>query len=604
MKDLFLGLYEIARPFGRRRMVYACIIMAAQAVMQLASVLAILPFLSAAADMERFRQSQLGTVFFAIFGQMADTRALMIVGSLSIAILLAANVLTVFSGWYAAHYATYVGHSTRLALLKAILNRPYEYFLNLNSSSLIKNLVEDTNTMAHYVLIPALDIISRLFVVILLGLALAIMEPMLTLCALALIVGYYLLVVQPARKRGLQFSVAANDAARATYFQVNETIGAIKPIIASDAQDFFRERVAVPSGELARIMPKAMAIPSIPRAGLEILVFGGMIAWLLALLASGQDLTGVMPRVGVIALIAYRLMPSMQTMFAQTVLVSTLTESVNEVLALLRMQKVGATLRRHGAAPPLTWSSEVRFEDVQFSYQGSDRQALGGLDFAIPKGKRIAFVGSTGSGKSTLIDLVLGLLEPSSGRILVDGEALTDERLAQWRATVGYVPQEGFLLNASIAENIAFGQHGDALDMDRVRAAATCVSAMDFIEAGGGLSTDVGERGVRLSGGQRQRLALARAIYSQPSLLVLDEATSALDPETEREVIAAIAAMSDQLTVINVAHRLNTIKDCDLIYFLRDGQIAASGTYAQLSRNAAFRAFANHPEPAAAGDTE
>jgi ABC-type multidrug transport system fused ATPase/permease subunit len=599
MKDLITGIYEIARPFGRRRMVYACAILVIQAIMQLVSVLSILPFLSAAADMAQFRQSRLGTVFFWVAGDLSNSQALWTIGGLSIALLLIANALTVFSAWQSAHYAHYVGNNTRKAVLKAIMNRRYEYFLNLNSSELIKTLVEDTNTFSQYILIPTLDTIARAFVAIFLTATLALVEPLLSLWVAVIVAVYYYIVVRPARKQGLRLAVAANDSIRDIYFEVNETMGGIKPILAHDARDYFHARVARASDELAHTMPKALLMPAIPRAGLEIIVFGGMIAWLLTLLAGGTDLATIMPRVGLIALVAYRLMPSLQVIFAQSVLVSTLTESMNEVLRLLRAQDVkGRVTVSHGTAPPpLKWSQEIRFDKVSFNYAGSDRVALHDLDFAIRKGQKIAFVGSTGSGKSTLIDLLLGLLEPTSGRILIDGHELSGDHLPQWRAAVGYVPQVVFLLNTSIAENIAFGEDPKTLDMKRVRDAATAVSAMEFITSGGGFESDVGERGVRLSGGQRQRLALARAVYRNPSVLVLDEATSALDPKTESGVVAAIAAMNEDLTVINVAHRLNTIKDCDWIYFLRDGRIDASGTFDTLSRDvAAFRTFANHPE--------
>ena len=600
MKDLFKGIYEIARPFGRRRLIYTSGILFAQAIMQLVSVLSILPFLNAAGDMARFRASQMGSVFFRLAGDVSDHAALWIIGSASIFVLLAANALSVFSTWYTAHYANYVGHSTRVALLRAILNRKYEYFLNLNSSALIKNLVEDTNTLAQYILLPTLDIVSRAMVILLLAATLAFMEPWLSFWSLAIIAVYFLLVVRPARAAGLRVSNQTNDSLRALYFQVNQTMTGIKPIAANNAQDYFRGRVEQPSAKLARAFPLAILMPSIPRAGLEMLVFGGMIAWLLILLANGQDLTAVMPRVGLIALIAYRLMPSLQAIFSQSVMVSTLTASMDELLLLLRAQGIDAHHAEQAGVPPppaLAWSHEIRFENVSFSYAGSDRTALKTVDFTIPKGQKVAFVGSTGSGKSTLIDLLLGLLEPTTGRILVDGQPLSGASLPAWHAAVGYVPQEVFLLDNSVAENIAFGENRDTLDLDRVRAAAECVSASKFIDNGGGFWTEVGERGVRLSGGQRQRLALARAIYRQPSILVLDEATSALDPKTESDVIAAITAMNQGLTVINVAHRLSTIKDCDVIHFLRDGAFHASGTFDELTRDVpAFRRFANQPE--------
>jgi ABC-type multidrug transport system fused ATPase/permease subunit len=230
----------------------------------------------------------------------------------------------------------------------------------------------------------------------------------------------------------------------------------------------------------------------------------------------------------------------------------------------------------------------LRFDRFSFHYrQNPDRQILSDVSFTIPKGSRVAFVGPTGSGKSTLCDLLLGLFVPTNGQIAVDELPLDPTKLAAWRAMLGYVPQEVFLIDGTLTENIAFGVPVSQIDHDRVRHAATLAQATGFID--GQLSrqfdTVIGERGVRLSGGQRQRLGIARALYRQPQFLVLDEATSALDNTTEGELLRAIAKLPATITTITIAHRLSTVAECDCIYFLDNGRIVASGDYETLQRN-------------------
>jgi ATP-binding cassette, subfamily B, bacterial PglK len=596
MKKFVCEMLEIVRPFGLRRLVLTCALLFGQAIAQLLAALSVLPFLNAAADMARFRASAPGAFFTSLINTGSDQTLLIAVGLMSLGLLLAGNAMMVFTTWYTARYAHYAGCRIRLALLGRILSRRYNYFLGVNSSTLTKNLVEDTNIFAHWVLVPALEIFSRLLLTVMLIVLLVWVEPYVALWGLVAIGIFYLALVMPLRKRGSKASGQIKDLIRDLYFQVTETTSGIKPIIAGNAQRYFRNRVAAASVELAQVMPRTLTYPAIPRAGFEVLVLGGLIAWVLILLASGGDIVSIMPRVGLIALVAYRLVPSLQMIFAHSVQIATMRQSMDEVLQLIREQQAhstSASIDEAPAAKPLEWRDEIRFDGVGFTHRGAEKPSLKPISFVIHKGEKVAFVGATGSGKSTLVDVLMGLLEPSQGEVLIDGEPIDPARSAAWRATIGYVPQEVFLLNSSIAENIAFGRTRAEIDGDRIRAVAAEARASEFIDARDGFDTQVGERGVRLSGGQRQRLALARALYNGPSLLVLDEATSALDPATERQVIDAVeAAAVGNLTVVMVAHRLSTVDRCDRIFFLENGSLIASGTYQELLAGVpAFRRF-------------
>ncbi|MGR3781882.1 MAG: alkaline phosphatase D family protein, partial [Albimonas sp.] len=300
----------------------------------------------------------------------------------------------------------------------------------------------------------------------------------------------------------------------------------------------------------------------------------------------------ILPTAGVYALAGARLAPAMQAIYAGLSSIRLRRQALDAIHAELTAP--GPEALEATPSPPLSRSLALR--GVRFAYAGAERPALDGLDLEVAAGTRVGIVGGTGAGKTTARDLILGLLAPDAGEILVDGRPLRDARDRRgWRRTLGYVPQQIFLTDASIAENIAFGAPEDEIDRAAVERAARQAALHDFVtgELPRGYDTPVGDRGVRLSGGQRQRVGIARALYRDPSLLILDEATSALDTLTERQVMEGIEAAGRGRTVIMVAHRLTTVRGCDEIFLLQDGRVAARGDFETLlGLSPAFREMA------------
>ena len=590
MTGMISQLYAIVRPSGRRRIVGVIALMAFQAVIQTVAVFSLIPLLSAAADMARFRASRLGSLFVEAIGDGSDQRLLLWAGAISLTILVAGNGVALVAEYVRAKFAFGVGHRLRVQLIGDLLDRRYEYFTGGNTSLLAKNLIEDTGLVASQLISPALDVIARSLLVVLLVAMVLVVEPLIVLGGVVVMGLYYVAVMKPVRRRAEVSSDRLKESVRRLYFDIYQLLSGVKPIIATGRKANFVGRAERSSLLTAQEIPYIPMYSAVPRSGLEVLVFGGMIAWLLIALVSGSNLVTLLPRIGLVAVVAYRLMPSLQLLVAQFGAMSAARQSLEEVSGLLREQAALSTVapgeRTAALAEPLAWAHEIRFDDVGFTYAGATEPAIAGVSFTIPKGSKVAFVGPTGSGKSTLIDLLLGLLEPTTGKILVDGVPLDYAAMPAWRRAVGYVPQELFLLDGSIAENIAFGFDADDLDRQRVEAVADIAQAREFIEDGRthGFDALVGERGVRLSGGQRQRLALARALYGRPNILVLDEATSALDPATERKVVQALADGHDQLTVVTVTHRLGTVRDYDCIHYVEQGRIVASGDFASLAK--------------------
>jgi ATP-binding cassette, subfamily B, bacterial PglK len=593
-------LYAILRPSGRKRLALVMGLVLFQALLQTVAVFSLAPFLSAAADIARFRQSPPGALFERLFGNGTDERLLLAAALTSLALLVVSNLVSLYAELVRSRYAQSVARQLRGSLLRGLLERKYTYFLGINSSILTKYLIEDVANVSQAIILPFLDILSRLFLVAFLGISLLAFEPVVVLSGIVLIGLYYLVVMRPIRKSAARASNAIMLHVRELYFVVQQVFGGIKPIFASDQREYFIDRVERVSGGWSREVARLPLYSSLPRSGLEIVMFGAIIGWLVALLLTGKDLSSAVPRIGLIAIVVYRLLPSVQLIFANIGALTAARQSLDEVSGVLREQAQGADLASRApaqAAESLAWREAIRFEAVSYTYPGAALPALAGLDLEIRKGSRVAFVGPTGSGKSTLIDLLLGLLTPTRGTIRVDGEPLDETNLRQWRRTIGYVPQDPFLLDATIAENIAFGLGPDVLDRERVREVARIAQTDDFVEglSARGIDAVVGERGAKLSGGQRQRLALARALYPRPDTLVLDEATSALDPATEQKVIQALAGTPEPLTIVTVAHRMSTIADYDVVHYLENGRLLFSGRFEDLLREQErFRAFVSH----------
>ena len=376
------------------------------------------------------------------------------------------------------------------------------------------------------------------------------------------------------------------------YRTFSEIINDIKAIRTQEAFLFFIDRFETASRQYSRIQPRYEMIAIFPRYAIELLAFGSIIATVIFWLSSnGSELAARIPILTVFALAAYRLLPALNTAsnaFAQ------LTHSlpvIDEVYRDFRDDLIRTTPDTPESQTQLPFERKIELKRVKFRYQNTDTDIVTGIDLSIKKGSRIALVGSTGSGKSTLMDIMVGLLQPSEGKLSVDGQAVTRQNASAWRRSIAYVAQEGFLYDESIRRNIAFGEKPENIDDKRLRAAAQIAQIDTFIEElPEGYDTQTGERGVRLSGGQRQRIGLARALYRHPSVLLLDEATSALDGVTEAAVMSALEEHFPDINVVMVAHRLSTVKRCDQIHLIADGGIAASGPYDELmANNAEFR---------------
>lgn len=568
--EIVRKVYTLARPYGLKKLLLVSGCSLAQGVFQVLGVTSVFPFLALAADTERLRNSQFGRRFLEFLPEMGDSELLVFAGVFAIVMLFLSNCVNLGAEFIRTRYAHRFGHWLRIQLLRKISTRPYTDFLQENSSVLVKKIVSDVIQFASGVLLPLLDSFARLATIVFLIGMLFLVHPGIAIGA-SLILGVFYLIVFRIFGRWRRITVdGVKTANRGCTTEAYQMLSGIKAVKVHRAEEPFIGRFSTHSSRLARLMAWIGIVGNGPRYLLEPLAFGGVVAVVLIYASRGQDFSAILPNLGVMALAGYRLLPALQLLYGQINQLATTRHALDEVFdEFLAAEKCsdaeGETISGRLSAPePIEWSQSITLEKIHFKYPGAAREVIRELSLTIPKNSSLGIVGTTGSGKSTLVDIILGLHTPTSGQILVDQAPLSSEMRRAWRGGVGYVPQEIFLIDDSVKANIAFGVPANEVDSTSLRRAAEAAQILPFIEEElpKKWETVVGERGVRLSGGQRQRIGLARALYHNPKLLVLDEATSALDNETESEVLRAIETLKGTLTMVVIAHRLSTIEKC------------------------------------------
>lgn len=569
--DLIRKVYVLATPYGRKNLLIVTGFSFAQGVFQVLGVTSIFPFLALAADPASLRNSQFGTKFLEFFPRMDDGRLLLVSGVFAIVMLFLSNGVNLLAEFVRTRYAHQFGHWLRVRLLRQIATRPYTDFLQENTGVLVKKVVGDVMSYTTGVLLPLLDSLARLATIILLVATLFLVHPQIAISASLGLGIFYAAVFGVLGRYRHRISEGLKEAFRGTYIEVQQMLGGIKPVKVHRAEETFIARFSIHSARNARLQAWSSILSNGPRYLIEPLAFGGLVVVVLIYAARGQDIVAILPNLGVMALAGYRLLPALQLLYGQITSLTTQRHSLEEVFDefLTRENATGKDVEtvdgRLSAPAPLLWERAIVLDKLSFQYPGAEKPVIDRLSLTIPKNSSLGIIGQTGCGKSTLVDLILGLHIPTSGQILIDDAPLGPHNRRAWRGGIGYVPQEIFLIDDSVAANIAFGVSKEKIDLAALERAAAAAQILDFIQhqLSQGWETVVGERGVRLSGGQRQRIGLARALYHEPDLLVLDEATSALDTETEDGVMQAISGISGQITMLVIAHRLRTVAMCD-----------------------------------------
>jgi ATP-binding cassette, subfamily B, bacterial PglK len=582
--DLIRRVLFLARPYGRKKLALVFFLSLAQGIFQVIGVTSIFPFLAIAADPERIRHSQFGLRFLALLPPMSTRDLLITAGVIAIVGLLLSNAVNLLAEYARTRYANSFAHWLRVRLLRRMASQPYGYFLQRNSGDLLRKVMGDVGNYTGGVLLPLLDSIARALTAALLLATLFLVQPVIALFAALGLGAFYLIIFRLLARKRQEVNEGFRIAFGGSYRDAQQMLGGIKSIKVHRAEEHFLSRFAGHSAVVAQMSARVPIIANSIRYLVEPLAFGGLVLAVVVLAVRGRDFSDILPNLGVMAIAGYRLLPSVQLLYGQLTQVSSMRHAVDEVydefVAAERDGKSGNGERSDEKSRTIEWQDAITLDAVSFVYPGTGRPVLDRFSATIPKNSSIGFIGPTGSGKSTLIDLLLGLYQPTAGDILIDGRPLTPGLVPSWQASIGYVPQDIFLIDDTIARNIAFGLPDSEIDPARLREACAMAQLLAFIEAElpDRFDTNVGERGIRLSGGQRQRIGLARALYHRPSLLILDEATSALDVATEAKLLEALRSIAGKLTMVVAAHRLSTIAGCDKLVDLSNKSAVVAET--------------------------
>ncbi|WP_272501887.1 ABC transporter ATP-binding protein [Salinibacter ruber] len=577
-------LFSLLTRDEKRHLSFLFVAVLFMAGLEVVSVASIMPFLSVASDPSAIQNNQYLQWAYE-WGEFGSQRMFLIVLGLgSLAVLAVSNSFIVLTTWLLEKFIWGRNHSLSRRLLRSYLYQPYEYFLTRNTSTLGKNILEEVKEVTGGLFQPVLRGIAKAIVSLFILGFLLFLDPTVALLATVTLgltyTGIYFLV-----RRWLNLAGTHRVESNSERYQVvNEAFGGIKEMKLRGKEEAFLRMYDPASKRYSWYQALYKVVQKAPRYLLEAVAFGGIILIAIYLIAVRSSVQQVIPVLGLYAFAGYRLMPSLQKAFHGLTSLHYNSAALSAIREDLQSNTQPSSSGVENDASPLILEEEIRLNDITFTYPEAESPAIYNLSIAIDAQSTVGFVGKTGSGKTTVIDLILGLLRPQSGEVSVDGSILSDENLDSWQKGIGYVPQHIFLSDDSIARNIAFGVPEEDIDRKRVKEAAQMAQIGNFIETelAEGFETNVGERGVKLSGGQRQRVGIARALYHDPTTLVFDEATSALDQNTEEEVMKSIHALGKDHTIIIIAHRLSTVQKADTIFRLSHGRLVGEGTYEEL----------------------
>ena len=533
--------------------------------------------------------------FTSAFGVVTDQQFLFVLGIFVFLFLLFSLSFKAITFYFQVRFISMREHSLAKRLVERYLHQPYSWFLSRHSAELGKTILSEISKVVGKGLASLLNLIAQSAVTIAIIILLILVEPKLTMIVGFTLGAAYLLIFKSTQSFVNRIGKESVKVNATRYIALNEAFSAAKEIKLGGLEKIYIERFSEPSKSLAKYSAFLAIIGQIPRFALEAITFGGMILVTLYLMSKAGNFISTAPILALYAFAGYRLMPALQQIYFSITLLNFTIPAIDSVYDDLKSLQPYSPSRIEKALP---LKKDITLKNLHYNYPNATRIALKDINFIIQARSTVGLVGSTGSGKTTTVDIILGLLEAQKGTLEVDGKAINKNNRNAWQRSIGYVPQRIFLSDNSVAANIAFGIDPKDINQDAVEHASKIANLHEFIINDLPLQyqTTVGENGVRLSGGQRQRIGIARALYHKPQVLILDEATNALDNLTERAVMDAVQKLRKNMTIIIIAHRLSTLKNCDNILLLEKGELKEQGTFEKLMQvNQKFKEIAKNP---------
>jgi ABC-type multidrug transport system fused ATPase/permease subunit len=584
MSETFQKLRDLLSPRERRNALLVFTMMLILALLEATGVASIMPFVAVLLHPSIVQSN---VYLKAAYEGLAfsDVKVfLFFLAAIMFVIVMSRIVVAALTQYAMSRYSSAVSYTLSTRLLEKYLRQPYVWFLDHDSSDLGKGILSEIDEVINGSLVPGLSFVTRSVVIICVVAVLIAVAPTMAISVMLVLTGgyaaIYLGVQKPLRRSGRD----RFDANRERFQIVRDVLTGIKEVKVHGLETVYLQKFRSSADRFARRRAAAKILGQLPQYVFEGAAHGGILIAVMVLLAwSHGNLSKVLPIISLYVFAGLRVLPAFQIIYVNLTNMNSGKAALDSLHADLVMSTAPDVALREQITPwPLRERLELR--DVTYTYPRSDRPALAGVTLSIPARTTVGFVGATGAGKTTIVDVILGLLEPQYGRVLADGIPICRDNVRAWQQAIGYVPQHNFLINDTVAANIAFGVPPHKIDMRAVERASRYAELHAFVtdQLPQDYQTIIGERGTRLSGGQRQRIAIARALYHDPDVLVLDEATSALDNVTERAIMDALHNLAHVKTILLIAHRMSTVRACDCIFFLADGRLEAVGSFDEL----------------------
>jgi ABC-type bacteriocin/lantibiotic exporter with double-glycine peptidase domain len=585
-------LLDLLTPSERKRTYMLLGMILTMALLDTIGVASIMPFMAVLANPELVETNALLYTAYTKLGFTEPRQFLFVLGMLVFVLLVVSLAFKALTTYAQLRFSLMREYSIGKRLVEGYLQQPYSWFLSRHSADLGKTILSEVGDVISNGVIPIMTLIAQGAVATALLALLILIDPKLALIVGMTLATVYTLIFKATRDFLARIGEERVKANQGRFTVVSEAFGASKEVKVGGLEQAFIQRFSSPAQTFARHHATAQVISQLPRFVLEAIAFGGMLLVSLYQMVQSGSFASALPIIALYAFAGYRLMPALQQIYGAVTQLRFAGPAIDALHAdLVSLQPE----HPNPSQDAISLKKTITLKQIQYWYPNAQQPALKNFSLTISAKSTVGFVGATGSGKTTTVDLVLGLLEAQVGILAVDDQPITAHNRRAWQRAIGYVPQQIYLADDTVAANIAFGMEAKDIDQAAVERAAKIANLHEFVvnDLPKQYQTTVGERGVRLSGGQRQRIGIARALYHTPQVLIMDEATSALDNLTEQAVMEAVHNLGHEITIILIAHRLSTVKACDMIFLLEKGELKAQGTFDELTNsNEHFRAMA------------
>jgi HlyD family secretion protein len=590
-------LFILLTPSQRKRFYVIQVLIVFMSIGEIVGVASIIPFMSIVGDVSQLQEDTIFSWLYRISGLESELQFIFLFGIGVLCVLFLSSLLSMFTIWKLSMFANRVGVEISDRLYTFYLKQGWLFHASGSSALLTKKIANETQRITGAVIMPLMQMNAKIFLSILMAISIFVYDPKVAIVGLSIFGLTYIIIYKLIKVRLIRNGLAISDVNEERFRLMNEGFGGIKDILLLGRDYDFIDRFNQTGNTLAKSQGENQALSQMPRYFMELIAFSSMILLVLYLIISYEgNLSVILPIISIYALAAFKILPALQAIYSSVAKIRGNIAAFDSIEQDLVNSKIADQKIVNKERALLHLNKQISLNNITFNYPDKKEPTLKNLNITIPVNSLVGIVGPSGSGKSTLIDILMGLIKSQQGELKIDDEVINDKNLRSWKNTIGFVAQNIFLSEGTIAQNIAFGVPQNKIDISQVEKVLELAHLRELIlSLEYGIHTPVGERGVQLSGGQRQRIGIARALYHEAEVLVFDEATSSLDGITEKIIMEAINNFSGKKTIILIAHRLKTVQKCNQIFYMDKGEVVDQGTFDELiEKNKNFKNMAKH----------